>query len=428
MRSYLRSLNPQLPRDVWLLQGGGLANSLGNGIVFPFLFIYLKDVRGFSPAVAGAVIAVSSFGQVAAGLAAGTVVDRIGARRTLAAALVLQAVGFGLMPLVRAPWHAFALVTLEGAASAAFWPAQSTLMTGLTSPARRHAAFAQQRVTMNLGIGLGGLVGGQIASVGHASSFTVLFAVDAVTFLLYVGVLALVADAPAHRHGDAPRASYRAVLRDRLFVRLWALNFLFVAAGYSLFNLVPPFAHDEAGVRLSSIGIVYLVNTLTIVILQLPISRAIEGKRRMRALALMPALWVVTWLLVEFAGGALDGREAAVMIGVALAIFGIGECFHGPAHQALVAEIGPDYLRGRYFALHSMSWGLGGTAGPAVGGALLGAAPFALWPLAAGICGGTAVAALALERRVPEPLRRIPRAEPVAPVVAEVVVAPTPID
>ena len=182
-------------------------------------------------------IAVSSFGQVAAGLAAGSIVDRIGARRTLAGGARPPGGRLRLMPLVRVPWHAFALVALEGAASGAFWPAQSTLMTGLTPPARRHAAFAQQRVTMNLGIGLGGLVGGLIASVAHPASFTLLFVVDAVTFLAYVGVLALVADAPrppARR--PRARASYGAVLRDRLFLRLWALNFLFVTAGYSLFN------------------------------------------------------------------------------------------------------------------------------------------------------------------------------------------------
>lgn len=426
MGAYLRSLNPQLPREVWLLQLGGVMNSLGNGVVFPYLFVYLKDVRGFSPAVAGTVIAVSSFGQVAAGLAAGSIVDRIGARRTLAGALVLQAVGFGLMPLVRVPWHAFALVSLSGSATAAFWPAQSTLITGLTPPARRHAAFAQQRVTMNLGVGLGGLAGGLIASVAHPGSFTVLFVVDALTFLVYVGVLALVADAPAHAVEGAGAASYRAVLRDRLFLRLWALNFLFVTAGYSLFNVVTPFAHDHAGVSLSAFGVAFLVNTLVIVVLQLPISHAIEGRRRMRALAAMPLLWAAAWLLVEASGIWLYGTAAALLLAVAFAIFGVGECFHGPAHQALVAEIGPDRLRGRYFALHSMSWGLGGTAGPAIGGVLLGVAPFALWPLAAGVCASASLGALATERRVPERLRRIPSAEPVAPVLTGL--APTPVD
>src|SRR3954469_14616353 len=244
---WLRSLDPQLPRDVWLLQLGGVANSFGNGLVLPFLVIYLHDVRGFGLGLAGLVVAVSAAAQLTAGLVAGPLVDRVGAKKVLGAGLVMQAVGFGLFPLVRSPWHAFLLIAVEGAGSAGFWPSQSTLIARLTPPARRHAAYAQQRVTMNLGIGLGGLTGGLIATVAHPSSFTVLFVLDAATFLAYVGVLALVHDPGiADEEHSSERSSYRAVLRDRLFVRLWALNFLFVAAGYSLFNLLPPFARDHA--------------------------------------------------------------------------------------------------------------------------------------------------------------------------------------
>jgi MFS family permease len=128
----------------------------------------------------------------------------------------------------------------------------------------------------------------------------------------------------------------------------------------------------------------------------------------MRALALMPALWIVAWLMLD--GGAywLGTTAAFVVITLALGIFGVGECFHGPAHQALVAEIAPDHLRGRYFAVHSLSWGLAGTVGPAVGGFVLAAQPFALWPLAALVCLVASAGSLAVERLVPLPNRRIP--------------------
>ena len=46
LATYLRGLDPQLPRTVWLIQAGGLVNALGNGIVFPFAIIYLHNVRG----------------------------------------------------------------------------------------------------------------------------------------------------------------------------------------------------------------------------------------------------------------------------------------------------------------------------------------------------------------------------------------------
>jgi MFS family permease len=419
VRDYLRSLNPQLPRQVWLLQIGGVTNSLGNGVVFPFLAIYLHNVRGFGIATAGIAIAISSVFQLVSGVAVGPVIDRLGPRRVLGAGLVAQAAGFGLLPLVRSPWHAYALLALEGIGSAGFWPSQSTLISRLTPSARLHAAFAQQRVTMNLGVGLGGLTGGFIASVHSPSSFTVLFVLDGLTFLAYVLVLGLI-----HDPGTKPLAagesasSYREVLRDRLFLGLWTLNFLFVAAGYSLINLLPPFIRDHSHITEREIGFVFFFNTITIVLAQLPLSRWIEGRRRLRALALMPFLWALAWLGVDATGYWLTATAAFVAVTFCAIAFGVGECFHGPAHQALVGELGGDRLRGRYFALHSMSWGLGGAAGPAIGGLILAAAPFVLWPLAAAVCLVASLGALALDRLVPPRLARIPRAERETGIVA----------
>jgi MFS family permease len=417
---YLRSLNPRLPLPVWLLQIGGLANSFGNGLALPFLVIYLHDVRGFSLGTAGLIVAVSSAGLVGAGVFAGPLIDRFGAKRVLGTGLVLQTVGYGLLPFVRSPWQAFILLAIEGAGSAGFWPSQSTLISRLTPHARRHAAFAQQRVTMNLGIGLGGLAAGLIAHIDNPTTFTVLFVLDALTFLAYVGVLAFIHDPGVEPDevGDTP-SSYRAVLRHKTFLGLWTLNFLFVFAGYSLFTLLPVFAHDESGLSERQIGAIFFVNTAAIVLVQLPLTRWIEGRRRMRALALMPLLWAVAWLLVDAAGFWLTAGAAFAVIALAAVLLGIGECFHGPAHQALVADIGPPSLRGRYFALHSLSWGLAGTLGPAVGGFILAAAPFALWPLASAICLVAAAGVLAIERFIPPKLQRIPREDALTPSLAQ---------
>ena len=418
--SYLRSLNPRLPLPVWLLQIGGLANSFGNGLALPFLVIYLHNVRGFSLGTAGLVVAVSSLALLLGGVVAGPLIDRVGAKRTLAAGLVLQAVGFGLLPLVRSPWQAFVLIAIEGAGSAGFWPSQSTLISRLTPSVRRHAAFAQQRVTMNLGIGLGGLAAGLIARIDDPTTFTVLFVLDALTFLAYLGVLAFIRDpgVSADEAGDAP-ASYAAVLRHKTFLGLWTLNFLFVAAGYSLFTLLPAFARDQAHISEHQIGAIFFVNTMAIVLVQLPLSRWIEGRRRMRALALMPLLWAVAWLVVDAGGYWFTATAAFVVIAFAAVLLGIGECFHGPAHQALVSEIGSPHLRGRYFAVHSLSWGLGGTVGPAVGGFILASAPFALWPLASAVCVVAALGVLWIERYVPRHLQRIPREDARTPTLAE---------
>lgn len=417
MRLYLRSLDPQLSRPVWLLQLGGLMNFFGNGIVFPFLVIYLHDVRGFSLTTAGLVIAASSLAQLVAGIGAGALIDVVGAKRLLAGGLVLQAIGFGLFPLVHEPWHAFVLITIEGAGSAGFWPSQSTLMSRLVDDRRRHNAFAVQRATMNLGIGLGGIVGGLIATVSDPRSFTILFVVDALTFVAYIGAVAFVPDpGVSHEERELP-SSYATVLRHKTFVALWTLNFTFVAAGIAMLNLVPPFVRDHAGVSEREIGVFFFVNTIVIVILTLPLSRWLEGRRRLRAIALMPLLFAGAWLVVDAAGIWLEATAAFAVLLVAALMLGVGECFHGPAHIALVADIGPPHLRGRYFAVHSLSWGLAGAVGPAVGGAILDHHPFALWPLAAAACVVAAAGWFSVQRFLPAHLQRIPRTQmqPVSP-------------
>src|SRR5947208_3078346 len=151
LAAYLRGLDPHLPRMVWLVQAGGVVNSLGNGVVFPFAVIYLHNVRGISFANAGFALAIGGAAALVTGLAAGSGVDRIGGRNTLLLGLLLQAAAFALFPLIRQPWHAFALFALDGAGTACFWPGQSTLLSRLAPLEVRHSAYALQRVSMNLG-------------------------------------------------------------------------------------------------------------------------------------------------------------------------------------------------------------------------------------------------------------------------------------
>ena len=42
MRSWLDGLVPEVPRPVWVLQAGGFTNAFGDGLLLPFLVIYLQ--------------------------------------------------------------------------------------------------------------------------------------------------------------------------------------------------------------------------------------------------------------------------------------------------------------------------------------------------------------------------------------------------
>jgi MFS family permease len=412
VRAYLRSLNPNLPRDVWVLQVGGLTNAFGNGIVLPFLIIYLHNVRGIPLGLAGLAAAVNSAAAFGSGFVAGALSDRIGPRRVLIAALLVMTVAISLFPLIRNVWQAYALNLLLGSGSGSFWPSQSSMLTGLAPATARHSAFALQRLTMNLGVALGGLTGGLVARVAHPSSFTILFLLDAATFVGYA-VVATRLPTPTREKHETP-GTYADVVKDRPFMRYIVLNALFIAAGMAtIVELLPPYAKNNAGVTEQQIGLLWMVNSLVIVFAQLPIAKLGEGRRRMRALALMGVIWAATMVLIGAAGTWTNGTTAALLFGVAVVAFGIGECLHGIVHGPLVADLAPPALVGRYMAFGSQSWQVGWIIGPAVGGFALQHSPNALWPAAALLNLVGAAAALRLERRLPRAVARAPaRLEP----------------
>ena len=51
---------------MFTLQAGGLVNSFGNGMVIPFMFIYLHNVRGIGLGVAGLVVATHAVVSIVA--------------------------------------------------------------------------------------------------------------------------------------------------------------------------------------------------------------------------------------------------------------------------------------------------------------------------------------------------------------------------
>jgi MFS family permease len=410
MRRWLLDLNPRLPRSVYTLQAGGLMNAFGNGVVLPFAFIYLHNVRGISLGTAGLIVATNAVVSIVAGPVFGSLVDRFGGRAMLGVALLFLTAGYGGFAFVTVAWHGFLASAITGIGNGGFWPSQSTLIAGLTPRERRTAAFAMQRVVMNLGIGLGALAGGLIATTEQPATFQALYLVDAATFLLYLAVLfALVPEpqaAPAAAHD--PPGRYGNVLRHRAFMGVIALNAMFIFAGFAGFEVLPAYAKNEAGVGESAIGVVFLINTIVIVLAQLPIAKLSEGHRRMRTLAALGAIWALSWLLVPLAGLWVTGVQAALVLAVAMSVFAIGECLHGAVQAPLVTDLADHRLLGRYMAISALSWQVGFALGPAVGGFALELSPTGLWVGAAAICAANGIAALALEPTLPARARRTP--------------------
>src|SRR4051795_6177153 len=130
MDTYLRGLNPNLTPRTWVLLSGSFANALGNGLVLPYLLIYLHNVRGISLGTGGLVLAISSVAALVAGPAAGTLIDVIGPRTVLATSIVVSAIGFGGFALVHSVEAAILAGGLAGGGNGAVRPGPAAVGAG----------------------------------------------------------------------------------------------------------------------------------------------------------------------------------------------------------------------------------------------------------------------------------------------------------
>ena len=271
---------------------------LGYGAVFPFEIIYLHEARGFSLGVAGLVVGLVTGVAVVVAPVAGAVIDRVGARTTAVGAGLALAGGYGSLAFATTPAVAFAAAALAGVGNGGLIPSQSALMAALAPRELRQRASAVSRVAVNVGIGLGAAIGGLVAGFG-LNGFVVLFLANAVTYLLYLAIL--VAAVRDDARPEPVAGGYRQVLRDRAFLRFALTNVAMIAVGWGVLAwIVPPYAR-ELGIAPSLIGLLLLANAATVVLAQLPIVKAAEGRSRVGALSLGAGTWVVACLLAVVA-------------------------------------------------------------------------------------------------------------------------------
>jgi len=402
-----------LSRPVLILQAGNALNYFGYGLVLPFEIIYLHQTRGFSTSVAGLVLAATMGTSAIVTPPTGALVDRVSAKAIVVAGSLATAVGYAGFAFVDRPWQAFACSIVGGAGLGAAGTANRTLMVRLITPDQRVAAFALNRVAGNLGIGLGASVAGLIiASAQGLRSFQILYLFDAVTSVgLALIVLAAVPGVRAETvtATGANGTGFRAVARDRIFVTVIALNIVLVVVGHTFFsNILSPFAKAHTPVGPAAIGIVFLVNTSFIVIVQIPAVRVVARMRRTHAFAVTSALFAVSLLAVLPATLIHSELAAAsLLVGVAI-VFALGEVVHILVLGPLVSDMAPAHLLGRYLSLYSLTFTLSLAVGPAIGGLLLQNSPDAIWwggALAAVLAGAVL---LRLGDRIPDPLHEAP--------------------
>ena len=369
----LRALNPWsdlagLPRDSWMLALATLVNRAGT-MVIPFLALHFTRNLGFSAGQAGAALAVYGVVSLLTSPFAGRLADRVGSQRILVVSLLLGGVGFWALPLLRTLPQVLVGMAVLSAVSEAMRPATLALVGDLAPPELQRQAFALNRLAINLGMSVGPALGGFLA----AHSFQMLFWVDGATTLAAALVLVLfplrVRSAEAHA---GPGPSLGAIADRRLrYVIFCLLPVLLVFFQHE--GAMPVWMVDQLGLSTRSYGLLFTLNTMLIVFLEVRLNSATAHWSPARALSVGSALCTLGF-------GALAFLSSYWGIVATVVVWTFGEMILFPSTAAYVSELAPPARRGEYMGFYSMTFGIGFTIGPWAGLSVLEAAGArALW-------------------------------------------------
>jgi MFS family permease len=377
-RPTLASFWHDLPREGRLLLSVVVFEFIGTGLVLPFHVVYLHEVRGFALGDVGLLLALPPLVGLLVVGPGGSAIDRLGARRILMGAIVAQVVANVVLAFSSAEWMAASGLVLSGIGFGVSWPGFQTFIATVVPTDLRQRYFGVNFTLLNLGIGIGGIVGGAFVDVEQLATFQAIYLGDAVSYVpaLFLMLVPLrhVAGRPVHDTDDPPaKVSYLAVARRPAVASLLLLSFVSSYVGYSQLNAgMPAFARAVGEVSTQGLGLAFAANTVVIVVLQLVVLQRIEGRRRTRVIAVMSVVWACSWVLLGMTGLVSGTWGATLLVAACASVFAFGETLLQPTIPALVNELAPDHLRGRYNALSSGSFQLAAIIAPPVAGVLVG--------------------------------------------------------
>ncbi|WP_173266471.1 MFS transporter [Streptomyces pacificus] len=360
------------------IQAGNALSAFGLGFTVPYLYVYVAQVRELGASTAGAVLAVFALTALVVLPFTGRVIDRRGPLPVLAVASLLASGGALAMGQAVGVPAVVLSAALLGAGTAVMQPALATMIVWCSTPSTRTRAFATQFFLQNLGLGVGGLIGGQIVDGSRPGSFTLLFSIEAAMFVVLAVVAATVrmprapsipGAMPENTDGRA-RGGLRTLLGHRAMVQLCVLGFVLFFACYGQFESgLAAYGTEAAGIEPATLGYALAANTAVIVLAQFLVLRFVERRRRSRMIAGVGLIWAAAWLVAGYAGLGHGGQAMAAAAFIATyALFGLGEAMLSPTVAPLVADLAPESMIGRYNSAFAVVKQLALAVGPAVGG------------------------------------------------------------
>jgi MFS family permease len=297
-------------------------------------------------------------------------------------------------PFARGTASVIVMTILMSVATESFRPASMAVLTDIAPPHQRKAAFAVNRLAVNLGMSVGPAIGGYLAEI----SFPSIFRVNGGTSILAFLVLAFTGFQVAHHRdatmgdGTSPPRS-RPAYRDARLLAFLAACVPLAAVFFQHEGALPLDVVRDLGMPASFFGWMFTINTILIVLLEVRLNLQTSHWPHRKSLC-------IGGLFIAAGFGAMAFAHTAAAIAATVVVWTIGEMVLLPSMSNYVAELSPPDRRGEYMGLYSMAWGIAFALGPWIGTVVL--ERYGRVPLWGGTFVVAAAAAVAMGR-MPSP-------------------------
>ena len=363
-------------------------------MIVPLLSVHFVDELGWAAASIGLVLALRQFVQQTLTVGSGALADRLGAKRLILLGLVVRTIGFAGMAHVTALPGLLVTALLAGIGGALFDSPTGAAMAALTTDDERLQFYSVRGVITSLGMTIGPLIGAALLKVDFA---LVAYLSAGLYVIALIVTWRLLPDVQVGKADRSLTSGVKQVARDRPFMTLVALLMGYWFMWVQLTLSVPLKATALSGDE-SSVGVVYAVNAIFTIALQVPLIRFLE--KRLRPL---PALAVGLGIM-SLAMGSIAVTQTFPALLACIAVFSIGNLVATANQSTVIAGMARPEARGSYFGMSALALAIGGSAGNLIGSALYGASttngqPAVPWLIIASVGAASTVGLWLMNRR-----------------------------
>jgi MFS family permease len=381
---------------VWVLALSTLARSTGNGVVVAVIVLYLTRSVGIDATRVGLGLTVAAVVGMVASIPAGHATDVIGARNTAIASVVLHGATICCYAFVEGFAGLLIAAGLVAVAESASNASRGALVALAVPQKERVRTRAYLRSVTNVGFSVGALLGGLALSHHTREGYTLALIGSGVLFVVAgLAFLALDRTPPVPRPEDA---SPWQVLKDGPFVAVGAINAVLMMNAGILDVALPLWIAEHTNAPISLFAPLLLVNTVMVVLLQVPVSKGAEDVRGgARALA-RSGMWLALCCAVIALAAGRSPWVAGVFLVAGVAVHTVGELLYSAGSWALSYELAPEHAQGQYQGMFGLTTQLGTAITPAVTALLIVRHGWVGWLVMGALLAAAGLAAPAVAR------------------------------